>query len=122
MIDFETLPINTVFYHVRKKCNAFNTNKKHTFVDEEGNTWHRYDKPVFEYVVLEYKLIGRLKKVLEGQWNAQYELDTEYLIDMQSSGVEDFFPDEKEFYTLDRSEAEAMAEQKNKELNGEETT
>jgi hypothetical protein len=119
MIDFETLPIYTVFYHVRKKCNSFNTNKKHTFVDEEGNTWHRYDKPVFEYVVREYKLLGRLKKVLEGQWDTEYELETEYVIDTQSSGVEDFFPDENEFYTLDRSEAEAMAEQKNKELNDE---
>jgi hypothetical protein len=118
MIDFETLPIDTVFYHVCKKGNTF-TKNRYTFVDEEGNTWHRYDKPVFEYVILEYKLIGRLKKVLEGQWDTEYELDTEYLVDTQSIGVEEFFPDEKEFYTFDRAEAEAMAEIKNKELDNE---
>ena len=119
MIDFETLPIYTVFYHVYKKCNSF-TKNRYTFVDEEGNTWHRYDKPVFEYVVREYKLIGRLKKVLEGDWNTEYELDTEYLVDNSLCGVwDEFFPDENAFYTLDRSEAEAMAEQKNKELNDE---
>ena len=120
-IDFETLPLDTVFYHVSKKCNAFNTRKKHTFVDNDGNVWHRYDKPTFEYEVRKYKLIGRLKKVLEGRWNTEYELETEYLIDTLSNGVEDFFPDEKHFYTLDLAEAEAMAEKKNKELNKEET-
>lgn len=122
MVDFETLPINTIFYRVRKKCNHFITNKRYTFVDEDGNTWHRYDKPVFEYVVFEHMLIGRLKKVLEGVWETQFELDTEYLINDESIGVQDFFPDEKDFYTLDRAEAEAMAEQKNKELNEEETS
>lgn len=121
MIDFETLPIGTVFYYLRKKGNTF-TKNRYTFVDEEGNTWHRYDKPVYEYVIHEYKLIGRLKKVLEGVWDTQYDLDTEYKIDTQSIGVEDFFPDENKFYTLDRAEAEAMAEQKNKKLNREENT
>lgn len=116
-INFETLPIDTSFYHVRKKFNSFTANR-YTFVDENGNTWHRYDKPPSEYVVLEYKLLGRLKKVLEGKWNTDYELDIEYLIDTQSSGCEDFFPDVNEFYTLDRSEAESMAEMKNKKLNG----
>ena len=117
-IDFETLPIGTIFYHVYKRCNVLRQ-RKITFTDDDGNIWYRYDKPAFEYVIIKYKLFGRLKKVLQGQGIEFYDLETEYLIQNQSNEVEDFFPEKEQFYTLDLTEAEAMAAQKNKELKND---
>lgn len=123
MIDFETLPIGTVFYRVYKKGNGFTRNKI-TFTDEDGNVWHRYDKPAFEYVIKEYELVGRLKKILEGNWhnNPDWELETEYVTRTKEDGITYFDPDElpSSFYTFEYDEAKEMAERKNKELNEQE--
>jgi hypothetical protein len=111
---FDTMPIGTKFYYVYKKYNTSARNKI-TVIDADGIEWHRYIKPQVEYVVNEYTLVGRLKKVLEGKWTYDSELDTEYLVD-NGEKVHDFYFDDDEKYYLNRDEAVAEAERLNKEL------
>lgn len=80
MFDPEKLVIGTVFYGVLERNLAFQRKKIHQVID--GQDWFRYDRPLESYELVTYKVLGILRKELEGDWRfgEEYDLLTEYYL------------------------------------------
>lgn len=118
MIDFETMPVGTTFYSVNKKYNP--QRKRIEFADDEGVVWHRYDKPIVEYELRKYVLTGKLRKVVEGNWPDDGEIEPEYMVD-SGSGETYFYIHKDENYFLDEREARVELDRLVLELGKDET-
>lgn len=114
MIDYEELKVGDKFYGVRERNTAFNRKKIHRVID--GEDWFKYDTPLRTYEVIEYTVLGILKKKLEGKWKLgeEYELEAQfYISSIDETHMKNFttldndwFKNDHHFYH--RSEAEEM--------------
>ncbi len=59
-LDLRTLERGTRFFDATNTFNYHDERLKHTFIDEDGNEWYRYDKAVQVWTVVEYEYIGPL--------------------------------------------------------------
>lgn len=104
MFDPEKLKIGDVFYGIKERNLAFHRKKIHQEID--GQDWFRYDRPLRSYELVTYKVLGILRKELEGQWKHDPEggdLQTEFYIRYQDEThmgyhVMDFYGDEDKYY------------------------
>ena len=109
MIDFETLPIDTVFYTVKRVNNSLKR-KRFEFTDNDGHVWHRYDLPIWDVEVRQHKLVARMRKHVEGIWCVNPEdAETEYLVEYSNGTTDYFYPDSPSQYFLNKDDAEHTA-------------
>jgi len=109
------LKVGDVYYKVLSKLNTFHRKKEVRMID--GEEWFRYELPIYTYEVNSYKILGILRKELEGEWDdtEMFELETQwhvrcietnhnFVTDVDSIQYHDFF--------LDKDAALAHIEQK----------
>ena len=89
MIDVEKMSVGDVIYAVDETNHAFHRKKIKTVF--EGQEWFRYEKPLRSYKIMEYKIVGILKKRLDGEWpdGQEYDKETEFYISKDPEGVND---------------------------------
>jgi hypothetical protein len=122
MMDPETLKVGDVFYAVKERNQSFARKKIHQEID--GEDWFKYDMPLRTYEIVTWKVLGILRKELEGKWRHDpdgVDLATEYHVRYQDetrmgNHVKDFYDDDKYFVDKD----EAMVYLKSKELEAKE--
>ena len=121
MFDPEKLKVGDVFYSVKERNQAFARKKIYREIDEYR--WFRYDRPLRTYEIVTYKVLGILRKELEGQWKHDpggYDLQTEFFVRYQDethAGTHEmnfYGAEEKYFVDIDealayKSELEAEA-------------
>lgn len=123
--DPEKLRVGDVFYYVKERNQAFHRKKIHRVID--GEDWFRYDRPLGTYEIVTYKVLGILRKELEGDWEDLDSLDlqTEFFVRYQDethAGVceMDFYDKNKKYFldkhvaSLYKSELEAEAKELDK--------
>ena len=113
MVDPDTLKVGDVFYTVKEKSNMLARNKIHQEID--GEIWFKYDQPPLSYEIVSYKILGIIRKQLEGYWSDDYEdkidLDTQYYVKRQVENsianfiTEFYFHDEYHLFYMDENEA-----------------
>lgn len=59
-LDLRTLERGTRFFDCTDKFFQPFDRRKHTFIDEDGNEWYRYDNPVQMWTMIEYEYLGPL--------------------------------------------------------------
>jgi hypothetical protein len=79
--------VGDILYNIRKKNNMLKRKKIELVIGDD--TWYRYDIPRNEYMLVVYIILGVLEKNLIGEWpdSDAYELDTEYFVSKNESGV-----------------------------------
>lgn len=80
------MKVGDVFFGVNERNTAYNRKKIHRVID--GQDWFMYDKPIREYDVVEYQVLGVLEKKLDGEWSPDddYNLINELHIKSTSNG------------------------------------
>ena len=123
MFNHETLKVGDVFYSVKERNQAFARKKIYQEIDEYR--WFRYDRPLRTYEIVTHKVLGILRKELEGQWKHDpggYDLQTEFFVRYQDethAGTHEMnFYGAEEKYFVDKDEA--MVYLKLKELEAKE--
>lgn len=104
MFDPKNLKIGDVFYSVKERNQSFHRKKIHQEID--GQDWFRYDRPLRTYEVVTHKVLGILRKELEGKWKHDSESDdlqTEFFVRYQDethmgNHVMDFYEDTYKYY------------------------
>ena len=122
MFDPEKLQVGDVFYAVKERNQSFVRKKIHQEID--GEDWFKYDMPLRTYEIVTWKVLGILRKELEGKWRHDpdgVDLATEYHVRYQDethmgNHVKDFYDDDKYFVDKD----EAIVYLKSKELEAKE--
>jgi hypothetical protein len=122
MFDPENLKVGDVFYSVKERNQAFARKKIYQEIDEYR--WFRYDRPLRTYEIVTYKVLGILRKQLEGRWKHDpdgIDTATEYHVRYQDEThagnyIMDFYDDDKYFVDID----EAMVYKGTMELAAEE--
>ena len=109
MFDPEKLKVGDVFYSVKERNTSFHRKKIHREID--GEDWFRYDRPLRTYEIVTYKVLGILRKELEGEWTdtGGYDLQTEFFVRYQDethAGTDemDFYGDDDKYF-VDKDEA-----------------
>jgi hypothetical protein len=110
MFNPENLKVGDVFYSVKERNQAFARKKIYQEIDEYR--WFRYDRPLRTYEIVTYKVLGILRKELEGMWKHDpggYDLQTEYYVRYQDethAGAHEmeFYVGEKKYF-VDMNEA-----------------
>lgn len=104
MFNSEKLKVGDVFYSV-KECNqAFARKKIHRVID--GEDWFRYDRPIRTYEIVKHRVLGILRKQLEGAWpkGEMCELETGFSVHSSSSATDycgEFYFSENNEYFID---------------------
>lgn len=75
MFDPKNLRVGDVFYGVHERNTSFHRKKIHREID--GEDWFRYDQPLRTYELVTFKVLGVLRKELEGEWKFGDEYDLE---------------------------------------------
>jgi predicted DNA-binding ArsR family transcriptional regulator len=109
MFDPEKLKVGDVFYSVKERNQSFARKKIYQEIDEYR--WFRYDRPLRTYEIVTHKVLGILRKQLEGQWRHDpdgVDMATEYHVRYQDethagNHTMDFYDDKK--YFVDINEA-----------------
>lgn len=80
-LDVSEFKVGDVFYGVKEINNAFH--RKKIYCEIDGEYWFKYEKPLVSYATVTYRVLGILKKHLEGAWepNSDYELATEIYVE-----------------------------------------
>lgn len=84
MFNSENLKVGDVFYSVKERNTSFRRKKIHKEID--GEDWFKYDMPLRTYEIATYKVLGILRKELEGEWRHDpggYDLQTEFFVRYQ---------------------------------------
>lgn len=89
--------IGEIFYSVEDRFNILRN--KITMKDDEGNVWYRYEKPMREFFVKKWEVVGKLEKVLSGDFNREgiledFELDTEYFLKSENDEISQHYESE----------------------------
>jgi hypothetical protein len=67
MTYINDINVGDVIYTVEEVYNwASGKQKRFTMIDDEGNEWHRYDKPSVEYYVVTWLVKGKITNKFEG--------------------------------------------------------
>jgi hypothetical protein len=79
------LSVGDTFYGVKSDINTLN--RKKIFREIDGEQWFKYDISRKEHTLVVYKVLGILRKTLEGDWepNAEYEMTTEIRVSSETS-------------------------------------
>lgn len=79
--DPSKLKVGDVFYGIQERNQSFHRKKIHRVID--GEDWFRYDKPLNTYELVTFKVLGILRKELEGRWkyDEDTDLETEYFLE-----------------------------------------
>jgi len=123
MFDPENLKVGDVFYSVKERNQAFN--RKKIQMELDGVDWFRYDRPLRTYEIVTHKVLGILRKQLEGDWTfgESVELETGFVVCSQDEThvrTSEFYFDENKKYFVDIDEAmvyKETMEQEAKELD-----
>jgi hypothetical protein len=68
MTHIKDINIGDLIYTVEEIYNWANGSQKRlTMIDDEGNQWHRYDKPSVEYYVATWVVKGKITQLFEGE-------------------------------------------------------
>ena len=110
MFDPEKLKVGVVFYSVKERNQAFHRKKIHQEIN--GEDWFKYSMPLLTYEIVTYRVLGILRKELEGQWKHDpggYDLQTEFFVHRQDEthvGTHemDFYGGEQKYF-FDKDEA-----------------
>lgn len=80
MFDAEKLQVGDVFYTVKERNQAYARTKIHRVID--GEYWFKYDMPLRTYELVEHKVIGIVRKCVEGNltFGTQSELESTFLV------------------------------------------
>lgn len=125
MVDPSVFKIGDFMYRVKKSNNSF-IRDKITMIDDEGNTWYRYDKPLWTARVDELTLVGLARVSIEGQVQDPPE-DVYYFVDATGEIIElvdqdfehcphDFWGTDRYFLTVEEANThKAEFERKNSE-------
>jgi hypothetical protein len=108
VIKSNELKVGDVFYGVYERNTSFHRKKIHREID--GEDWFKYDRPLVTYELVTYKVLGILRKELEGEWKFgdEYDLETEFFIQSTNDTHVQNYTDTLDFeekYFLDRNEA-----------------
>jgi hypothetical protein len=112
--DTTMLKVGDVFYSIKERNQAFHRSKIHKKID--GQDWFRYTLPLRTYELVTHKVLGILRKDLEGQWqpgDPDWDLDTEFFIQKEDAthvGTSTAYLDEEDQYYLDKDQALAQIE------------
>lgn len=85
MFDPSKLKVGDVFYGIQERNAAFHRKKIHQVID--GQDWFRYDRPLNTYELVTFKVLGILRKKLEGKWkyDEDTDLETEYFLESMNA-------------------------------------
>ena len=112
MVDPNTLKVGDVFYTVKEKSNMLARKKIHQEID--GEIWFKYDRPTRSYEIVSYRIVGIIRKELEGEWSDNFadrmDLDTQFYVIREIEGehrhyTEFYFHDEYHLFYMDKNEA-----------------
>ena len=112
--DATMLKVGDMFYSIKERNQAFHRSKIHKKID--GQDWFRYTLPLRTYELVTHKVLGILRKDLEGQWrpgDPDWDLETEYFVQIQDEthvGNTTTYLDEEDQYYLDKDQALAQIE------------
>jgi hypothetical protein len=123
VIKSSELKVGDTFYGIHERSTSFHRKKIHREIN--GEDWFKYDMPLHTYELVTYKVLGILRKELEGQWKHDpggYDLQTKFFVRYQDethTGTHemDFYDDHDKFF-VDKDEA--MVYLKSKELEAKE--
>jgi hypothetical protein len=104
MFNPEKLKVGDVFYSVKERNQAFN--RKKIQMELDGVDWFRYDRPLRTYEIVKHKVLGIIRKELEGEWpkGEICELQTGFNIHSSSSNSEysgEYYFSENKKYFVD---------------------
>ena len=110
MFNSENLKVGDVFYSVKERNTAFHRKKIHQVIN--GEDWFMYDRPLRTYELVTHKVLGILRKELEGKWKhdpGAYDLQTEFFVHYQDethvgNHEMNFYGDEDKYF-VDKQEA-----------------
>ena len=113
--DSTKLKIGDVFYQIHKHLNTFQNRKEHRVID--GEDWFKYTKPICTYTISTSKVVGILRKELEGEWTdletsdlyTQYYVEYPYKNSTQRITM-NFYLEDLDTYFFDKDEALARIE------------
>lgn len=104
------LEIGSVIYYIEEKVNLGRT--RHTMTDADGVEWYRYDQPLREWTLIEYRVKGILQTQVQGElvsYDDCYE-DGEILYHLENLANKDdesiFSYQDSEDFFISRSSAE----------------
>jgi len=109
MFDLEKLKVGDVFYSSKERNTSFHRKKIHQVID--GEDWFRYDRPLRTYELVEHKVLGIIRKELEGNWtytDPDGDLETQYLVQSWDSthvATSQMYFDENSKYFVDKQQA-----------------
>jgi hypothetical protein len=112
--DSTKLKVGDVFYEIHEHINTFKNRKEHRVID--GEDWFKYTIPVRTYTISTLKVLGILRKELEGEWTdleksdlyTQYYVEYDYRNSTQTITMD--FYDDPDTYYFDKDEALARIE------------
>jgi len=112
--DETKLKIGDVFYEIHEHINTFKNRKEHRVID--GEDWFKYTMPIRTYTLSTLKVVGILRKELEGEWTdleksdlyTQYYVEYDYKNSTQRITMD--FYDNLDTYYFDKNEALARIE------------
>jgi hypothetical protein len=115
IFDSTKLKIGDVFYQIHDHINSFKNRKEHRVID--GEDWFKYTIPIHTYTISTLKVIGILRKELEGDWSdmeksalyTQYYVEYDYKNYVQRTTI-DFYLEDVNNYFFDKDEALARIE------------
>lgn len=110
MLISENLKVGDNFYSVKERNTAFHRKKIHKEID--GEDWFKYDIPLRTYEIVDWEVLGILRKELEGKWKHDpdgVDLMTEYFVRFMDethvgTTVKDFYDGEDKYF-VDMEEA-----------------
>lgn len=85
MINPEELNFGDKLYIVKEHSNAFSKKKLHTVID--GIEWFRYDRPDFDYPIMEVVYCGRVEFTVFGEINPNDYDETNYYFKHESGDI-----------------------------------
>jgi len=80
VIKSSELKVGDTFYGIHERSTSFHCKKIQREID--GEVWFKHDRPLVTYELVTYKVLGILRKELEGEWQFgdEYDLETEFFI------------------------------------------
>lgn len=108
MINVSSMKIGDKLYRIDTQRNGL-TRQKIEFTDADGNIWHRYDRPLIEFIVEEVVYVGKAELIVQGEIDpdiADQFSGPQYYFKFENDDIWELEPNEDWF--LSRDEANEM--------------